>query len=195
MNIAAPTSTNFEADKLPSQSGPRVPHFHRQVPRFDPEELEPFPQNPREVQEDQLIFLTTLLAGESQGHNETRTRVQRYLAQALKNERELCVANGRVRYLNNTIQQLSDHLNTEKLRRMAAEAEVQTVMLGKELDEELENDLDFVSCWYPENATLLTLARNIRLWNRLQATCLSCSEAVLIPVSPAIASESTQWSG
>ncbi|KAH8787537.1 hypothetical protein F5882DRAFT_461549 [Hyaloscypha sp. PMI_1271] len=98
---------------------PGVPRWH----------LDPLPQNPRGLHDDQLEFLSDIMAQEITDHNNTRARMQRYLSLSLKHERDLFCEQGTVRYLNYVVGDLRWQLQNEKVKRVMAEQEKQQALV------------------------------------------------------------------
>ena len=90
------------------------------------------PQNPRDLQEHQLVYMTDQLNMEVSEHNKTRERLQRYLGQALAHERALCTEQGTVQYLSSLVQELRMQVQTEQANRGKAEDELRE-MVGQKL--------------------------------------------------------------
>lgn len=104
-----------------------------EVPRWNMEHIHQ--PTPRELQEEQMEFLTQIWTKEVHNHNTTRARLQQYLTLYLKHERGLCSEYAHVQYLNTVIHDLRTQIQEEKMKRMAAE-EAQS----------LHNCLDYFSC-------------------------------------------------
>ena len=107
---------------------PEIPRWH----------LQEFPsQNPRDLQEDQLKFLTELLDTEIEHHNHTRVKLQKYLGRGLVHERSSCADQATVRYLNFVVHDLRTQIDVEKMKRIALEEEKQVLVLQAEMEREL----------------------------------------------------------
>lgn len=133
-----------DAPRNRKQSSP--PQEQIRLPHGSEVEVDNDQPTTRELEDEQMQFLTFILDQEVASHNKTRERVHRYLGLYMKQERELCSERVHTQQLDTVINNLRAQVKEEQIRRLQVEEEKTAL---------LQESFNHFACVSPPNSNII----------------------------------------